>query len=176
MVTRLTPARAAPLRKLIEDRGFGVEWRLASGLLAAPRAVPAPRGDLLVLAAGTADLPVAQEVELVGCLLGARTRLLADVGVAGLHRLLAEFPAFTEADAIVVVAGMEGALASVVGGLVAVPVIACPTSVGYGSDLGGLTALLAMMSSCAPGVAMVNVDDAIGAGTVGALIARGNES
>jgi hypothetical protein len=80
------------------------------------------------------------------------------------------------ADAIVVVAGMEGALASVVGGLVAVPVIACPTSVGYGSDLGGLTALLAMMSSCAPGVAMVNVDDAIGAGTVGALIARGNES
>lgn len=139
------------------------------------RLTPAPRGDLLVLAAGTADLPVAQEVELVGCLLGARTRLLADVGVAGLHRLLAEFPALTEADAIVV-AGMEGALASVVGGLVAVPVIACPTSVGYGSDLGGLTALLAMMSSCAPGVAMVNVDDGIGAGTVGALIARGNES
>ena len=176
VVTRLTPARAAPLRKLLEGRGLGVEWRPASGLLAVPRAVPAPRGDLLILAAGTADLPVAEEVELVARLLGARTKLLADVGVAGLHRLLAEFPALAEADAIVVVAGMEGALASVVGGLAAVPVIACPTSVGYGANLGGLTALLAMMSSCAPGVAVVNVDDGIGAGTVGALIARGRES
>jgi NCAIR mutase (PurE)-related protein len=138
--------------------------------------VPATRGDLLVLAAGTADLPVADEAELVARLLGVRTKLVADVGVAGLHRLLAELPALAEADAIVVVAGMEGALASVVGGLAAVPVIACPTSVGYGASLGGLTALLAMISSCAPGVAVVNVDDGIGAGTVGALIARGRDS
>jgi NCAIR mutase (PurE)-related protein len=176
VVTRLTPARAAPLRALIEGRGLGTEWRPASGLLAVPRSVPEPRGDLLILAAGTADLPVAQEVELVARLLGARTKLVADVGVAGLHRLLVELPALSEADAIVVVAGMEGALASVVGGLAAVPVIACPTSVGYGANLGGLTALLAMLSSCAPGVAVVNIDDGIGAGTVGALIARGRES
>lgn len=175
VVTRLTPARAAPLRTLIAGRGLELEWRPSTGLLAVPRSVPAPRGDLLVLAAGTADLPVAEEVELVARLLGVRTRLVADVGVAGLHRLLAELPALAEADAIVVVAGMEGALASVVGGLAAVPVIACPTSVGYGASLGGLTALLAMISSCAPGVAVVNVDDGIGAGTVGALIARGRE-
>ena len=126
-------------------------------------------------AAGTADLPVAEEVELVARLLGARTQLIVDVGVAGLHRLLAELPALATADAIVVVAGMEGALASVVGGLAAVPVIACPTSVGYGANLGGLTALLAMISSCAPGVAVVNVDDGVGAATIGALIARGRE-
>jgi NCAIR mutase (PurE)-related protein len=175
VVTRLTPARALPLRRLLERRGLDVEWRPASGVLAVPRSVPAPRGDLLVLAAGTADLPVAREVELVGRLLGARTTLRVDVGVAGLHRLAAELPALAEADAIVVVAGMEGALASVVGGLAAVPVIACPTSVGYGANLGGLTALLAMLSSCAPGVAVVNVDDGIGAGTIGALIARGRE-
>jgi NCAIR mutase (PurE)-related protein len=95
--------------------------------------------------------------------------------VAGLHRLVAELPALGEADAVIVVAGMEGALASVVGGLAAVPVIACPTSVGYGANLGGLTALLAMISSCAPGVAVVNVDDGVGAGTIGALIARGRD-
>jgi NCAIR mutase (PurE)-related protein len=129
----------------------------------------------VVLAAGTADLPVAEEVELVARLLGARTKLIVDIGVAGLHRLLAELPALATADAIVVVAGMEGTLASVVGGLAAVPVLACPTSVGYGASLGGLTALLAMISSCAPGVAVVNVDDGVGAGTIGALIARGRE-
>ena len=175
VVTRLAPTRAAPLRTLIEGRGLAAEWRPSTGLLVVPRSVPAPRGDLLVLAAGTADLPVAEEVELVAGLLGTRTQLVVDVGVAGLHRLLAELPALAKADAIVVVAGMEGALASVVGGLAAVPVIACPTSVGYGASLGGLTALLAMISSCAPGVAVVNVDDGVGAATIGALIARGRE-
>ena len=176
VVTRLTPTRAAPLLTLVESRGLEIEWRPATGLLAVPRSVPDLRGDLLILAAGTADLPVAEEVDLVARLLGVRTKLVADVGVAGLHRLLAELPALADADAVVVVAGMEGALASVVGGLAAVPVIACPTSVGYGANLGGLTALLAMMSSCAPGVAVVNVDDGIGAGTIGALIARGRET
>ena len=175
VVTRLTVARAAPLRKLAAKRAIPVEWRAGAGLLAFPRSVPAARGELLILAAGTADLPVAEEVELVARLLGTRTRLVADVGVAGLHRLLAELPAIGEADAVVVVAGMEGALASVVGGLAPVPVIACPTSVGYGANLGGITALLAMLSSCAPGVAVVNVDDGVGAGTIGALIARGRE-
>jgi NCAIR mutase (PurE)-related protein len=175
VVTRLTDARAAPLRKLATNRGMPLEWRGGTGILAFPRAVPPPRGDLLILAAGTADLAVAEEVELVAQLLGTRTRLVVDVGVAGLHRLLAELPALAEVDAVVVVAGMEGALASVVGGLASVPVIACPTSVGYGANLGGLTALLAMLSSCAPGVAVVNVDDGVGAGTIGALIARGRE-
>jgi NCAIR mutase (PurE)-related protein len=158
-----------------DTRRWAVEWHERSGVLAIPRAVPVPRGTLLIVTAGTADLPVAEEAEVVARLLGAGTRLLVDVGVAGLHRLLAELPALGEADAIVVVAGMEGALASVVGGLAAVPVIACPTSVGYGANLGGLAALLSMLSSCAPGVAVVNVDDGVGAGTIGALIARGRE-
>jgi NCAIR mutase (PurE)-related protein len=175
VVTRLTEDLAAPLRDLARNRAMPVEWRPATGLLALPRFVPDPRGDVLLLTAGTADLPVAEEAELVARLLGARTRLIADVGVAGLHRLLAEVPALDEADVVIVVAGMEGALASVVGGLTAVPVIACPTSVGYGANLGGITALLAMVSSCAPGVAVVNVDDGVGAGTIGALIARGRE-
>lgn len=175
VVTRLEADREVPLRRLAADRGIPVEWRAGAGLLAFPRSVPPPRGDLLILAAGTADLPVAEEAELVAQLLGARTRLVIDVGVAGLHRLLAELPSFGEVDAVVVVAGMEGALASVVGGLAPVPVIACPTSIGYGANLGGITALLGMLSSCAPGVAVVNVDDGVGAGTIGALIARGRE-
>jgi len=175
IVTRLTEDHAGPLCDLARSRALPSEWRPATGLLALPRFVPAARGDVLVLTAGTADLPVAEEAELVARLLGARTRLIPDVGVAGLHRLLAELPALGEADAVIVVAGMEGALASVVGGLAGVPVIACPTSVGYGANLGGITALLAMVSSCAPGVAVVNVDDGVGAGTIGALIARGRE-
>ena len=175
VVTRLSIGRLAPLRRLAVDRGLAVEWRPDSGLLAIPRSVPEPRGEVLILTAGTSDLPVAEEAEVVAQLLGARTRLVVDVGVAGLHRLLAELPALETADAVVVVAGMEGALASVVGGLSSVPVIACPTSVGYGANLGGVTALLAMLSSCAPGVAVVNIDDGIGAGTMGALIARGRE-
>jgi hypothetical protein len=105
-------------------------------------------------------------------LLGAETEIVADVGVAGLHRLVAAQPTLATADAVVVVAGMEGALASVVGGIAACPVIACPTSVGYGASLGGLAALLSMLSSCAPGVACVNVDDGVGAGTIAAMIAR----
>ena len=175
VITRLTSDGAAPLLALAEERRIAFEWRPRSGLLAFPRSVPTARGELLILAAGTADLPVAEEAELVAQLLGAGTRLVVDVGVAGLQRLLAELPALNEVDAVVVVAGMEGALASVVGGLAPVPVIACPTNVGYGANLGGLTALLAMLSSCAPGVAVVNVDDGVGAGTIGALIARGRE-
>lgn len=173
VVTRVDPDDAAVVRALAEGRGLEVIWRDRARLLAIPRAVPAPRGRLLVLTAGTSDLPVAEETELVATLLGADVQLIADVGVAGLHRLLAELPALEHADAIVVVAGMDAALASVVGGLARVPVIACPTSVGYGATFGGLSALLAMLASCAPGVAVVNVDDGVGAGTVGALIARG---
>jgi NCAIR mutase (PurE)-related protein len=176
VVTRVTAEDAAAIRTLAESRGLEVVLRESAGLLAIPRAVPEARGRLLILTAGTSDLPVAEEAETVASLLGAGVRVIADVGVAGLHRLLAELPEIERADAIVVVAGMDGALASVVGGLARAPVIACPTSVGYGASFGGLSALLAMLSSCAPGVAVVGVDDGVGAGTVGALIARGRDA
>jgi NCAIR mutase (PurE)-related protein len=173
VVTRVVADDAAAIRALAETRGLETIWRERPGLLAISRAVPEARGRLLVLTAGTSDLPVAQEAETVAMLLGAGVRMIADVGVAGLHRLLAERSEIEQADAIVVVAGMDAALASVVGGLARVPVIACPTSVGYGASFGGLSALLAMLSSCAPGVAVVGIDDGVGAGVVGALIARG---
>jgi hypothetical protein len=174
VVTRVAADDAAAVRALAGSRGLETIWRERPGLLAIPRAVPEARGRLLVLTAGTSDVPVAEEVETVATLLGAGVHVVADVGVAGLHRLLGEMPEIETANAIVVVAGMDAALASVVGGLARVPVIACPTSVGYGSTFGGLSALLAMLSSCAPGVAVVGVDDGVGAGTVGALIARGS--
>src|SRR5206468_4861267 len=122
--------------------------------------------------AGTSDLPVAEEAELTASSLGARVELISDVGVAGMHRLAAQRDRLAAADAVIVVAGMEGALASVVGGLAPCPVIACPTSVGYGASFGGLAALLSMLSSCAPGVVCVNIDDGVGAGFAAALIAR----
>ncbi len=127
------------------------------------RAAP-PRPERVVLAtAGTADLPVAAECQVVLAAHGLSPRRLNDVGVAGLHRILAEVEALVTADAVVVVAGMEGALASVVGGLTAAPVVAVPTSVGYGSSLEGITPLLAMLSSCAAGVTVVGVDNGFGA-------------
>ncbi len=127
------------------------------------RAAP-PRGEqVVVVTAGTADLPVAVECRATLAAFGFGSTLVADVGVAGLHRLLSVVDDLERADAVVVVAGMEGALASVVGGLVAVPVVAVPTSVGYGSSLEGVTALLAMLSSCAAGVTVVGVDNGFGA-------------
>jgi pyridinium-3,5-biscarboxylic acid mononucleotide synthase len=120
-------------------------------------------GLIAVAAAGTADLPVAEEAALVAEALGNRVERLVDCGVAGLHRLLAHRELLSEANAIVAVAGMEGALPSVIGGLVDRPVIAVPTSVGYGTSLNGLAALLAMLNSCAPGVSVVNIDNGYGA-------------
>lgn len=125
---------------------------------------------VMVVAAGTSDLPVAEEAALTLRLMGHEPQLVADVGVAGLHRLLPHVPALQAAQVVVAVAGMEGALASVVGGLVACPVIAVPTSVGYGASFGGLAALLAMLNSCASGVAVVNIDNGFGAGYMAALI------
>jgi len=130
------------------------------------------QGYVLVVSAGTADLPVAEEAAVTSELLGARVERLFDVGVAGIHRLLDHFPVLSEANVIIVVAGMEGALASVVGGLASCPVIAVPTSVGYGASFGGLAALLAMLNSCAAGVAVVNIDNGFGAGYLGAIIYR----
>ncbi len=121
-------------------------------------------GLVVVVSAGTSDMPVAQEAAITAEVLGSRVERIYDAGVAGLHRLLAHLDTLTRARAVVAVAGMEGALASVVGGLVEAPVIAVPTSVGYGANFGGLSALLSMLNSCASGVSAVNIDNGFGAG------------
>ena len=126
---------------------------------------------MTVLCAGTSDVPVAEEAALTAEVFGAGVTRVYDVGVAGLHRLLAQMPALRAADCVVVCAGMEGALPSVVGGLVAVPVIAVPTSVGYGAAFGGVAALLGMLNSCSPNVTVVNIDNGFGAGYCAALYA-----
>lgn len=131
-----------------------------------------PVGHVAVVAAGTSDLPVAEEARITAEVIGARVTTHYDVGVAGLHRLLAETPELQQANAVVAVAGMEGALASVVGGLVAAPVIAVPTSVGYGASFGGVAALLAMLNSCASGVSVVNIDNGFAGGYCAAIINR----
>ena len=131
-----------------------------------------PVGHIAIVSAGTSDMPVAEEARVTAEIMGQRTTAHYDVGVAGLHRLLARGEQLRLANAIVVVAGMEGALASVVGGLVAVPVIAVPTSVGYGANFGGLSALLAMLNSCASNVSVVNIDNGFGGGYVAAIINR----
>jgi NCAIR mutase (PurE)-related protein len=130
------------------------------------------RGRVVVLTAGTSDLPVAQEAVVTARALGCEVTTLADVGVAGIHRLLRHRDRFSQADAVVVVAGMDGALPSVVGGLVDCPVIAVPTSVGYGAAFGGLAALLTMLNCCSAGVVVVNIDSGFKGGYVAALIAR----
>jgi NCAIR mutase (PurE)-related protein len=134
--------------------------------------LPQPRGDVAVVSAGTSDDSVAAEAAFVARAFGAGVRRICDVGVAGIHRLLAERDALARADCLVVVAGMEGALPSVVGGLVGTPIVAVPTSVGYGASLGGVAALLAMLNSCAPGITVVNIDNGFGAGVFAARVAR----
>lgn len=135
---------------------------------AGPR--PAPRGRLLIVSAGTSDLPVAEEAGATAEAFGLGVERIADVGVAGIHRVLASTHRLSAADVVIVVAGMEGALPSVVGGLVAVPVIAVPTSVGYGASFGGLAALLGMLNSCAAGVTVVNIDNGFGAAVAASRI------
>ena len=135
---------------------------------------PGAAGLIGIVCAGTSDLPVAEEARVTAEIMGNRVDLIADVGVAGLHRLLAQNSRLQEAAVLVVCAGMEGALPSVVGGLVAVPVIAVPTSVGYGASFGGVAALLGMLNSCAPSVTVVNIDNGFGAAYVATLINRGN--
>lgn len=133
---------------------------------------PIAAGAVTVVSAGTSDEPVAAEAAFVARAFGAGVDRVTDVGVAGIHRLLADFPTLDRADCLVVVAGMEGALASVVGGLVGTPLVAVPTSVGYGASFGGFAALLAMLNSCAPGVTVVNIDNGFGAGVFAARVAR----
>jgi NCAIR mutase (PurE)-related protein len=156
--------RAAFPRAEVHDRARAV---------VVARRMPRARGRVLVLCAGTADLPVAEEAQVTARVMGSRADLVADVGVAGLHRLLAHRERLANARVVIVVAGLEGALPSVVGGLVDRPLIAVPTSVGYGAHFGGLAPLLSMMNSCAPGVTVVNVDNGFGAGYAAHLINTG---
>ncbi len=155
----------------------GAELRTPARIMVMPGEAPAPEPSdasryVLVVCAGTADIPVAEEAAVTAAEMGSRVERLFDVGVAGLHRLLDQMPLLTGAAAIVVVAGMEGALASVVGGLVRSPVVAVPTSVGYGASFGGVSALLTMLNSCAAGVAVMNIDNGFGAGYFAHVVVR----
>jgi len=145
---------------------------LVDGATVAVGPLPEPRGCVAVLAAGTSDGPVAAEAALTARAFGAGVERVDDVGVAGLHRLIAARSVLDRADCLVVVAGMEGALPSVVGGLVGTPMVAVPTSVGYGASFGGIAALLAMLNACAPGITVVNIDNGFGAGVFAARVAR----
>ncbi len=147
-------------------------WHEAASAITLGRANPERAGRVSVLSAGTSDIPVAEEAALVAELMGAEVARLFDVGVAGLHRLLDHADVLTAADVLVVVAGMDGALPSVVSGLSRVPVIAVPTSVGYGASFSGLSALLAMLNGCSPGVAVVNIDNGFGGGYLAGLLCR----
>ncbi len=168
LFTRAGPEHAAAVKAELP----GAFHDGAAALLAWPPDPPAVSGGLVVVAcAGTSDLPVAREAQLTAGFLGRTTELLADVGVAGLHRVLRHLPLLRRARVIVVVAGMDGALPSVVAGLVSAPVVAVPTSVGYGASFGGVAALLTMLNSCAPGVSVVNIDNGYGAGHLAAQIA-----
>lgn len=170
LVTRLDADRAARLREAFPSAVYDDTARLATIVLAPPPIVG--RGTIAVVAAGTSDLPVAQEAAVTTELLGNRVERIHDVGVSGIHRLFAHREQLRQATVLVVVAGMEGALPSVVAGLVDRPVIAVPTSVGYGASFGGLAALLAMLNSCAAGVTVVNIDNGFGAGVAASLINR----
>ena len=134
--------------------------------------IPTPTGVVAVVSAGTSDASVAAEAALTARVYGAGTKLITDVGVAGLHRILGARNELMTANCLIVVAGMEGALPSVVGGLTGVPLVAVPTSVGYGASFGGIAALLGMLNSCAPGVTVVNIDNGFGAGVFAARVAR----
>ena len=170
LMTRLSPDKAEILLADFPE----AQYHPTSQVLTLSRAeVPdRGRGAIVVISAGTSDIPIAEEAALTAKIMGHRVETLYDCGVAGLHRLLAHQHLFRQATVFVVVAGMEGALPSVVGGLVDRPVIAVPTSVGYGAAFGGLAALLAMLNSCANGVAVVNIDNGFGAGYLAALINR----
>ena len=169
LFTRVSPEQAAALAEVLPDAAHDPLARL----VAWPAEPPEPSGGLVVVAcAGTSDLPVAREAALTARHLGREVVEVVDVGVAGLHRVLGHLDLLRSAQVVVVAAGMDGALPSVVAGLVEAPVVAVPTSVGYGAAFGGVAPLLTMLTSCAPGVAVVNIDNGYGAGHLAAQIAR----
>ena len=170
LATRATEAQFAAVKKKVKK----AEYReLARAIVLQRDHTKYGKGKIAVVSAGTSDIPVAEEAVVTAGLMGNDVEHLYDVGVAGIHRLLANREALTQARVIIVCAGMEGALPSVVGGLVGVPVIAVPTSVGYGAAFHGVAALLGMMNSCASNVSVVNIDNGFGAGYVASLINRG---
>lgn len=167
LVTRAGPELSAALSARFTDSAVDEQARTVT-----IGALPVARGTVTVLSAGTSDGPVVAEAALTARVFGAGVVRIDDVGVAGLHRLLAVRPQLEQADCLIVVAGMDGALPSAVAGLVGVPVVAVPTSVGYGASFSGLAPLLTMLSSCAPGVVVTNIDNGFGAGVAAARIAR----
>ena len=168
LATRANPDVYEAVREVLPE----VDYSKLARVITLQKAPIAKRGRVLILSAGTADLPVAEEAAITAELMGCLVERLYDVGVAGIHRLLDNTDKLQEAQVLIVVAGMEGALASVVGGLTDKPVIAVPTSVGYGASFGGLAALLAMLNSCAAGIAVVNIDNGFGAGVMANSIVR----
>lgn len=168
LVTRLEPEKSGPARRAVR----GAIWDPVSRTLRKGRMTLPTRGPVAVCCAGTSDIPVCEEAAATLDVMGVEVVRVYDVGVAGIHRVLARRGDLDRCAAVVVAAGMEGALPSVVGGLVGRPVIGVPTSVGYGASMGGLAALLAMLNSCAPNVTVVNVDNGFGAGFVAGLVAR----
>lgn len=168
LITRLSAEKMASLKRQIKGLRYHPEARAATWTATAIRV--RGRGTILVMCAGTSDIPVAEEAALTGEMMGNRVERLFDVGVAGIHRLLENRERLYAATVLVVVAGMEGALPSVVAGMVNKPVIAVPTSIGYGASLGGIAALLGMLNSCAAGVTVVNIDNGFGAAFAASLI------
>jgi NCAIR mutase (PurE)-related protein len=167
----LTRASEPQVNAVQEEMPESVHHELAN-LVVIRSSVQAPAGTIAVVSAGTSDLPVAEEARCVAEAFGLKVERIVDVGVAGIHRVLEQVPILEAADCVIVVAGMEAALASVVAGLVSAPVVAVPTSVGYGASFGGLAALLGMLSSCVPGVVTVNVDNGLGAAMAAHRIIR----
>jgi NCAIR mutase (PurE)-related protein len=167
--TRLEPEVARSVRRRFRGLRYN---KIARTLFKENAPIPKKKGTVAVVCAGTSDLPVAEEAAVTLEVLGSPVERLYDVGVAGIHRLLGQGDVLRRASVIIVVAGMEGALPSVVGGLVEAPVIAVPTSVGYGASFGGLSALLAMLNSCSTGVTVVNIDNGFGAGYFAHLVNR----
>jgi NCAIR mutase (PurE)-related protein len=161
LVTRITPDHVNAVRKKFKE---AVHHEQARCLTIDRRPLPKRTGPIAVVCAGTSDLPVAEEAAVTADIMGNRVELISDVGVAGVHRLFGQLDRIQRANVVIVVAGMEGALPSVVAGLVSKPVIAVPTSVGYGASFGGLAALLGMLNSCASGMTVVNIDNGFGAG------------
>jgi len=170
LVTRLDGDKVPPLRKAFPRAKYHPQSRTLT-LVKSPIPIQG-KGTILVVCAGTSDIPVAEEAIVTAEMMGNRVEHLYDVGVAGIHRLMSRREKLFAAHVLIAVAGMEGALPSVVGGLVDRPVIAVPTSVGYGSNFGGITALLAMLNSCASGIAVVNIDNGYGAAHMASLINR----
>ncbi len=171
LATRVSAEKAVQVTSLVAGLTYHEEARMLVGN-PLPATEGGGRGEILIISAGTSDIPVAEEAAVTAGSLGHRVERLYDVGVAGIHRLLAGRDLIERATVLVVVAGMEGALPSVVGGLVDKPVIAVPTSIGYGTGFGGIAALLGMLNSCSPGVGVVNIDNGFGAGCLAAAINR----